>query len=192
MKRATRDSAARILAVARRRFEAFGYRRTNIAEIARDAGVAPGTIYRHFESKEDLLRRVVEESNAEWLEEARRALGGEGTAIERLLRLGQASIEFNRRHKLLGAVLDRDHEIIFAPLLDELLDKLLEQNVAMMAEVIRGGIEAGALRPVDPEKAAFILFVAGNALFGQQRVAYADVLPVFAEIAVKGLLDTRT
>jgi AcrR family transcriptional regulator len=189
--------------VARRRFETFGYRRTNIAEIARDAGVAAGTIYRHFENKEDLLRRVVEEINAEWLEEARRVLRGDGTAIERLTRLGEASVEFNRRYKLLGAVLDRDREIIFAPLgavldrdreiifaplLDELHDKLLEENVAMMAEVIRQGVEDGSLRPVDPEKAAFILFVVGQTLFGQQRVPYAEILPVFAEIAWQGLL----
>jgi AcrR family transcriptional regulator len=174
--------------VARRRFETFGYRRTNIAEIARDAGVAAGTIYRHFDNKEDLLRRVVEESNAEWLEEARRVLRGDGTVIERLTRLGQASVEFNRRYRLLGAVLDRDREIIFAPLLDELHDKLLEENVAMMAEVIRQGVEDGSLRPVDPEKAAFILFVAGQTLFGQQRVPYAEILPLFAEITWQGLV----
>jgi AcrR family transcriptional regulator len=174
--------------VARRRFETFGYRRTNIAEIARDAGVAAGTIYRHFENKEDLLRRVVEASNAEWLEEARRVLRGDGTAIERLTRLGQASVEFNSRYRLLGAVLERDREIIFAPLLDELHDKLLEENVAMMAEVIRRGVEDGSLRAVDPEQAAFILFVVGQTLFAQQRIPYAEILPVFAEITWQGLL----
>jgi AcrR family transcriptional regulator len=188
MVQATEGSAARILEVARRRFESFGYRRTNIAEIARDAGVAPGTIYRHFKNKEDLLRQVVEQSNAEWLEEARSVLRGEGTAIERLNRLGQASVEFNRRYKLLGAVLERDREIIFAPLLDELHDKLLEENVAMMAEAIRQGVEDGSLRPVDPEKAALIVFVAGRTLFGQQRIPYAEILPVLAEITWEGLL----
>ena len=43
MVRPKRESAARILEVARRCFETYGYRRTNIAEIARDAGVAAGT-----------------------------------------------------------------------------------------------------------------------------------------------------
>jgi AcrR family transcriptional regulator len=188
MVQATEGPAARILEVARRRFESFGYRRTNIAEIARDAGVAAGTIYRHFENKEDLLRRVVEESHAGWLEDARRVLRGEGTAIERINRFAQASVEFNRRYKLLDAVLQRDRDIIFAPLLDELYDKLLEENVAMMAEVIRRGVEEGSLRAVDPEKTAFVLFVAGRELFGQQHVPYAEILPLFAEIAWEGLL----
>ena len=188
MARATEGSAARILGVARRRFETFGYRRTNIAEIARDAGVAAGTIYRHFENKEDLLRQVVEQSHSEWLVEARSVLRGEGTAIERLTRLGQASVMFNRRHRLLGAVLERDREIIFAPLLDELHDRLLDENVAMMAEVIRGGVEDGSLRPVDPEKTAFLLFVAGEALFDQQRIPYSEIVPLLAEITREGLL----
>ena len=181
-------SAARILEMARRRFETFGYRRTNIAEIARDAGVAAGTIYRHFENKEDLLRRVVEQSHGEWLEEARSALGDEGTAIERITRLSQASVEFNKRYGLLDAVLVRDRDIIFAPLLDELYDKLLEQNVAIMAEVIRRGVEDGSLRPVDPEKTALILFIAGRELFGQQRFRYAETLPLFAELIREGCL----
>ena len=45
-------SRARILDAARLRFERFGFRRTGVSEIARGAGVAAGTLYRHFESKE--------------------------------------------------------------------------------------------------------------------------------------------
>ncbi len=41
-------SEQRILNAARRRVETFGYRRTSIAEIARDAGIAVGTVYRYF------------------------------------------------------------------------------------------------------------------------------------------------
>ena len=57
-----------------------------------------------------------------------------------------------------------------------------------MAEVIRRGVEDGSLRAVDPEKAALILFVAGRTLFGQQRVPYAEIMPLFAEITWEGLL----
>ncbi len=70
MVQATEGSAARILEVARRRFETFGYRRTNNAELPRDAGVAAATIYRHFQNKEDLLRQVGEQSLGEWLLES--------------------------------------------------------------------------------------------------------------------------
>src|SRR5438552_16392024 len=75
---------ARILAAAEERFAAFGYRRTGIAEIARDAGVAPGTLYRYFENKEEIFRAVMREGLVRWLETARRVLAEPGTAPERL------------------------------------------------------------------------------------------------------------
>src|SRR2546426_11641367 len=78
---------ARILAAAEARFAAFGYRRTGIAEIARDAGVAPGTLYRYFENKEEVFRAVMREGLARWLETARRGLAEPGAARERPARL---------------------------------------------------------------------------------------------------------
>src|SRR5881296_1609661 len=85
----------RILAAAQRRFAAFGYRRTGIAERAREA------------------------------------LAGPGTAVERLGRLAQASVAFNRENSLINSVFRRDDEIIFAPLVDELHEQLVTKNVAM-------------------------------------------------------------
>src|SRR5213594_3896674 len=173
----------RILAAAHRRFAAFGYRRTGMAEIAREAGVAAGTIYRYFESKEEVFRAVVGE--------LRDALAGPGTAVERLGRLAQASVAFNRENSLINSVFRRDDEIIFAPLLDELHERLVMQNVAMMADVIRDGIREGTLRDVDPERAAFILFVGGDALnqvHNQRYYPYETVLPLYADITMQGLL----
>ncbi len=182
------DSASRILQVARRHFERFGYRRAAVAEIAREAGVAAGTIYRHYENKVDLLRAVLREVNAEWLVKARAAMSGPGTAIERLYRQGAASIEFHREDALMSAVLRRDTDMIFAPLLDDEHARLLEANVGMMAEVIREGMAEGSIRAdIDSEKVAYVLFTAGHMLFNQQVHAYSDIQPVFARIMLEGL-----
>ena len=181
----------RILAAAERRFATFGYRRTGIAEIAREAGVSAGTIYRYFESKEDVFRAVVRELHEAWLARARQALAGPGTAVERLGRLAQASLEFNRENSLINSVFRRDEEIVFAPLIDELHEQLVKQNVAMMADVIRDGIREGTLRDVDPQCAAFILFVGGDALnqvHNQRYYPYETVLPLYADITMQGLL----
>ena len=64
----------RIQQAARARFERFGFRRTGVSEIARDAGVAAGTLYRYFRSKEDIFLQVLAAENEEWLACAQRQL----------------------------------------------------------------------------------------------------------------------
>ena len=137
------------------------------------------TVYRYFASKEDLFRRVVQDLNERWVELARTALSEPGPAHERLARLGPASIEFHRNNKLLTSILNRDTEIIHAPLLDDIRRKLIRENVTLMAEVIRDAIAEGSMRPVDPERAAFIVFMAGQTLFTQEDRPYQEVLPLY-------------
>ena len=185
-----RDTAtrARILAAAAKRFATFGYRRTGIAEIARQAGIATGTLYRYFGTKEDVFREVVRELHTSWLERAREVLSAPGTAVERLRRLGEASVQSNLENPLINSIFRRDEEIVFAPLIEELHEQLLRENVAMMADVIRDGIREGSLRDVDPERAAFVLFMAGDVLSNQRYYPYPEVLPLFGEMVFRGLL----
>jgi TetR/AcrR family fatty acid metabolism transcriptional regulator len=179
---------ARILAAAEQRFAAFGYRRTGISEIAREAGVAPGTLYRYFENKEEIFRAVMRDGLTNWIDVARRVLAEPGTALERLARLAQASIDFNRENSLVNSVYRRDGEIIFAPLLEELHEQLVTENVAMIADVIRDGIREGDFRDVDPERAAFVLFTGGDVLSSQTHYPYQEILPLYSDIVMNGLM----
>ena len=52
-----RENRERILAVAREAFTKAGAN-ASLDEIAKQAGVGPGTLYRHFSSREDLLKAV--------------------------------------------------------------------------------------------------------------------------------------
>ena len=179
----------RILTAARRRFEKYGYRRTGMLEIARDAGIAAGTIYRYFDSKEDIFLRVAETETEGWLATARKVLDEPGTAVERLARLAEASLAYNNESKLFRSVMARDTEIIFAPLLEDLHEHVLSENVAMMAKVIRDGIAEGSIAPIDADKAAYILWITGDALFRHDvSRPYEDVLPVLNELMLNGLL----
>lgn len=55
------DRRATILSAARRAFARRGYRQASIIEIARASDIAEGTIYKYFESKQDLLLQVMRE-----------------------------------------------------------------------------------------------------------------------------------
>jgi AcrR family transcriptional regulator len=177
----------RIMAAARRRFEKFGYRATSVAVIARDAGIAVGTVYLYFRNKEQILIALFDQSNSRWMAEARRAADQPGTAEERLMRVARASVEHYQRDELLYAVIRRDLEMILAPLGEEFRDKVLRHNVELMAEIIGNGARAGEFRAVDPEKTAFVLWTAADALFTQKRYRYEEILPVFIGIVRDGL-----
>jgi TetR/AcrR family transcriptional regulator, regulator of autoinduction and epiphytic fitness len=178
---------ARIMAAARKRFEKFGYRATSIALIARDAGIAVGTIYLYFKNKEQILVALFDESNARWMAEAEHAASPPGNAEERLLRVAQASMERNQRDQLLRAVMNRDLELILAPLCEEFRDKVLRHDVEVMADVIRDGVRSGELRPSDPEKTAFILWTTADALLMQKQFGYEELLPTYVGIVRDGL-----
>lgn len=180
------------MAAARNRFEKFGYRATSVAQIARDAGIAVGTVYLYFKTKEQILVALFDESNSHWMAEARRAVDQLGSAEERLLRVAHASIERYQRDELLRAVMTRDLEMLLAPLCEEFRDKVLHHNVNLMAEIIRAGVDAGELRAVDPEKAAFVLWTAADALFMQKVYRYEDLLPIFVGIVRDGLSSPKT
>ena len=181
-------SRARLLSVAQKCFAAHGYRRTSIAQIAHGAGVAAGTVYRYFKDKEDVFREVVRDLHAQWLARARAAVAEPGTAVERLARMGRVSVEFDRENSLIGSIFRRDTEIIFAPLLEELHARLSKENVALIAEIVRDGIRDGSFRPIDPERAAYVLFIAGDALANQRERPYDELLPVYSDILLHGLV----
>jgi TetR/AcrR family fatty acid metabolism transcriptional regulator len=185
------------MSAARKRFEKSGYRATSIALIARDAGIAVGTVYLYFKNKEQILTALFEESNSRWMAEARHAADQPGSAEERLLRVAQASIERYQRDELLRAVMTRDLEIILAPLCEEFRDRVLRQNIEVMAEILRDGVRSGELRPLDPDKTAFVLWTTADALFTQKQHRYEELVPIYVEILRDGLrnrssVDGRT
>lgn len=63
----------RILEVARHLFFQHGYRRTSVDEVARQAGIAKGTVYLYFKTKTELLYAVVLEEEAGLMERTRDA-----------------------------------------------------------------------------------------------------------------------
>ncbi len=60
-----------ILKAALKLFADRGYDRTSMTAIAKEAGVSKGLAYNYFESKEALLRALVDQATAEMLEVAR-------------------------------------------------------------------------------------------------------------------------
>ena len=84
---ATETTRDRLLAAARELFTTIGYHATTTPVLAERAGVAEGTIYRHFKSKRALLNAAYQEAQA-WGVASIQAVGS-GRITDRLATLGR-------------------------------------------------------------------------------------------------------
>ena len=86
------DKRTAILNAATHVFARRGFFNAQVADVAREAGVAAGTVYLYFRSKDDLLTSIFEKSMTRALEEADRALDGVTDPVERLRRLARVHL----------------------------------------------------------------------------------------------------
>ncbi len=94
-----------ILHGAVRVFAEKGFFNATVAEIARAAGVADGTIYLYFKSKDDLLLSVFDEKMALLCAAAREATDGSATAAEALRKIVALHLQAVEENPSVAAVL---------------------------------------------------------------------------------------
>jgi AcrR family transcriptional regulator len=111
-------------------------------EIARSAGVAPGTLYRHFADREALIAAVAANNLDHALAEAHAAVTEESSAWDALVRILRQSTELRLSFRLLTAyphvhaVLKKEREA----------DKSRRKMVALLDLVVRRAQAEGTLR----------------------------------------------
>ena len=108
----------------------WGYNKTTIDDIARQAGVAKGTIYLHWNTREELFGALMQRERLALLEDVKQRIGGDpaGTALRGVLKHSALAL---MQRPLLKAVLLGDMEVI---------GKLVhsEQSSAAYAERVAG------------------------------------------------------
>lgn len=81
-----------ILGAATRAFARKGYAATRVEDVAREAGVAKGTVYIYFASRDEILLAAFEAFAGEMLESAREVLEADEPALARLRSMVRALI----------------------------------------------------------------------------------------------------
>tara|TARA_A100001391_G_C5082334_1_gene280227 strand:- start:3884 stop:4438 length:555 start_codon:yes stop_codon:yes gene_type:complete len=76
---------ARILEAATGLYLAYGARRTSMDDIANEAGMAKGSLYLSFKSKDELFHALIENLLHQWLAAARSRLMAETGIVEKLV-----------------------------------------------------------------------------------------------------------
>jgi len=81
------DKPHQIIEAAVRVFARKGYYNSRVSDIAREAGIAAGTIYLYFKTKDDILVTLFRDKMAEFVEAVRKAIADEPDAASKVRRL---------------------------------------------------------------------------------------------------------
>ncbi|MFT5431638.1 MAG: TetR/AcrR family fatty acid metabolism transcriptional regulator [Myxococcota bacterium] len=99
------DKRERIIRAAVKVFAAKGFYCARVSDVAKEAGVADGTIYLYFSSKEELLRGLFEENMRRIIGQIRDLVATETVPAMRLQRLVEAYVNFAIEEPELAEVL---------------------------------------------------------------------------------------
>ena len=181
-----------IIDAAIRVFARNGYYNSRVSDIAREAGIASGTIYLYFKTKDDILVTLFREKMAEWVAQVRRRIADEPDAVAKIRRL--IALHFS--------VLEGD------PPLAEVVQVELRQGnkffrgasahevsayFDLIGAVLHEGIAAGQFRPDLPVKMATkMLFgamdqVATSWVLGKRAYQLSDAAEPVAALFLRGV-----
>ena len=181
-----------ILKAATKLFARRGFFNAQVADVAREAGVAAGTVYLYFQSKDDLLISIFERTMHEGLEAGRQALEGVSDPVERLRRLALVHLE------RLGQ--DRDLAVVFqvelrqsTKFMERFSSSLLQDYLHAIRDAVADAQTAGRFRrEVSPTFAAKVLYgaldeMATNWILSRRRYALAAQANEVVDLFVNGM-----
>lgn len=148
----------RILEAAVRVFAENGYHDSSMAVVAREAGVATGTIYLYFERKQDVLITLFQRHLGAYLERCRPALADVEAGVPRLRLLAEMHLAFFAEDRALASVF-QIHAREPDPILADGIRPTVGAYFDLIAEVIQAGVACGAFLPdLDVRLARHVFF----------------------------------
>src|SRR5579872_6766235 len=136
-----------LLDFAARRFASQGYHPTSVTDIVDGLGVGKGVFYWYFESKEELFRQILADSQRDLRRAQRQAIADEPDPVRRIEAGIGATVEWLDANRHLFVLLEFARtEERFAPL----IRKGEEQAAADAMPHVKAGIAAGLIRREDP------------------------------------------
>jgi TetR/AcrR family fatty acid metabolism transcriptional regulator len=182
-----------IIDAAIRVFARTGYYNSRVSDIAREAGIASGTIYLYFKTKDEILVTLFREKMAEWVELVRGEIAGEPDPVAKLRRLVALHFSVLEANPDLAEVvqveLRQGHKFFRGASAHE-----VSAYFTLIGSVLEEGIAGGRIRRDVPVKLATkMLFgamdqVATSWVLGKRAYRLSDAAEPVAAIFLKGVL----
>ena len=173
-------------------FARSGYFNSKVADVAREAGVADGTVYLYFKSKEEILRSIFERNTSEAVRAGREELAKIEDPREKLRRIARHHLE------RLGA--DRDLAVVFqvelrgtTKFMEEFSAAALAEYLGLIREVFEEGQAAGVFRRTLKAKlVAKVIFgaldeMATNWILSRRRYSLVNEADTIVDLFVGGM-----
>lgn len=169
-----------LLEIAYRMFLCQGYENTSVDEIIEAAGIAKGTYYYHFQSKEQMLEAVIGMMIEAEVEVARQVLASEMPVPQKIVGI-IASARPTQEEQPIEAALNRPENVLMH---NKLQGQLLEKILPLLSEAVEEGVRGG-LFACDhiPERVRMLLLLSCD-LFDEGQYTEADV-DVFIDMMEK-------
>lgn len=183
------ERRAQLVAAATEAFARQGVAATSVADIVRSAGVAQGTFYLYFTSKDDVILAVVAGVAETMLTSLQGRLDtAEMPAKDRLRAFGRLLGDLARDGEL-SDVTDFIHRAENRTLHDRFAEHLLPRLLPLMEQLVADGVTDGSFRVADPRAAAW--FVLGGLqsveLAGTPHAALPEAIDAAIDLALAAL-----
>jgi TetR/AcrR family fatty acid metabolism transcriptional regulator len=149
----------RIIEAATKVFAQKGFYQSKIAEIAKEAGVADGTIYIYFDNKDDILISLFEEQMQAVLDNMVAQISRENDPIGKLKRFALIHLQLIEQNKNMAEIIQVELRQS-SKFMKEYKNDKFARYLELIADIIREGQEKGLFDP------GVIPGVAKRAFFG--------------------------
>jgi AcrR family transcriptional regulator len=179
-----------LLAAARTVFSRKGFHDATIDDVASEAGVAKGTVYLYFKSKQDIYLGALRDGIEMLIQEMRNQAASASDAETKLRKLIATKISFFDKH--------RDFFRIFQSELGRLEKTMAEckdlyfQQAQIIEVVLKQGVREGVVRNKNTRKAAFAVTdltrgIAIQRVFGWSRTRLDDEVEFIMTLLWRGI-----
>ena len=155
-KLATEQRRGSILQAARAVFARQGYANTVVEDIATQAGIAKGTVYLYFPSKEQIYLAALLDEARQLDADSRAAMNSASTWRDKLGAYMRVRLDYFEAHQdFLRIYMTEFRGMCMQgkPLSGEFIH-LVQEGEAQLAQIFAAASARGEIRPVDPELAA--------------------------------------
>jgi len=181
-----------ILRAAIKVFASRGFFQSKVADVAQAAGVADGTVYLYFKSKDDLLISIFNETMDDVIAKSRGELQKIEDPVERLRKIASLHLAWLGHDRQLAVVFQVELRQS-TKFMEEFSTTRLAEYFEMIREVIVDGQAKGIFRKeVQPQVATKVFFGAldemvTNWILSRKRYALETMVRPVLDILIRGL-----